>query len=151
MLNVYFGAAVPVVHAEQGEIDRVMGDAIMAAFNRRGDQPDHAARAARAALAVRDATEAVAAQHPGWPRFRIGVNTGEAMTGVLGAAGGRSYTVVGDAVNVAARLEAAAPVGGVAVSAETLGRLGEADAEPLGALSVKGREGPVRAFVLRGL
>ena len=148
MLNVYFGAAVPVVRAERGEIDRVMGDAIMAAFNRRGDQPDHAARAARAALAVRDATEAVAAEHPGWPRFRIGVNTGEAMTGVLGAAGGRSYTVVGDAVNVAARLEAAAPVGGVAVSAETLGFLDDADAEPLGALAVKGREGPVQAFLL---
>ena len=65
----------------------------------------------------------MASGNPGWPRFRIGVNTGEAMTGVLGAHGGRSYTVIGDAVNVAARLEAAAPVGGVAVSAETLQRL----------------------------
>ncbi len=79
------------------------------------------------------------------------MNTGEAMTGVLGAHGGRSYTVIGDAVNVAARLEAAAPVGGVAISAETLHRLAGADAEPLGPLSVKGRERPVEAFRLRAV
>ena len=152
MLNAYFEAAIPpVVEGEGGEIDRVMGDAIMASFNRRGDQADHPERAARAALALRDATEAVASDNPGWPRFRIGVNTGEAMTGVLGAHGGRSYTVIGDAVNVAARLETAAPVGSVAVSAETLERLSGADAEPLGALSVKGRERPVQAFRLRAV
>jgi class 3 adenylate cyclase len=150
MLNAYFEAAIPpVVEGEGGEIDRVMGDAIMASFNRRGDQHDHPVRAARAALALRDATEAVARGHPGWPRFRIGVNTGEAMTGVVGTHGGRSYTVIGDAVNVAARLESAAPVGGVAVSAETLGRLEDADAEPLGDLRVKGRERPIEAFSLR--
>ena len=152
MLNAYFEAAIPpVVEGEGGEIDRVMGDAIMASFNRRGDQADHPGRAARAALAIRDATEAVAQGNPGWPRFRIGVNTGEAMTGVLGAHGGRSYTVIGDAVNVAARLEAAAPVGGVAISAETLHRLAGADAEPLGPLRVKGRERPVEAFRLRAV
>ena len=152
MLNAYFEAAIPpVVKGEGGEIDRVMGDAIMASFNRRGDQEDHPGRAARAALAIRDATEAVARSNPGWPRFRIGVNTGEAMTGVLGAHGGRSYTVIGDAVNVAARLEAAAPVGDVAISAETLHRLAGADAEPLGPLRVKGRERPVEAFRLRAV
>ena len=150
MLNAYFEAAIPpVVKGEGGEIDRVMGDAIMASFNRRGDQHDHPARAARAALALRDATEAVAGRHPGWPRFRIGVNTGEAMTGVVGTHGGRSYTVIGDAVNVAARLESAAAVGEVAVSAATLSRLGDAEAEPLGDLFVKGRERPVEAFSLR--
>ncbi len=140
MLNAYFEAAIPpVVEGEGGEIDRVMGDAIMASFNRRGDQDDHPGRAARAALAIRDATEVVAGGNPGWPRFRIGVNTGEAMTGVLGAHGGRSYTVIGDAVNVAARLEAAAPVGGVAISAETLHRLAGADAEPLGRAEREGQ------------
>ena len=138
-----------MVKGEGGEIDRVMGDAIMASFNRRGDQHDHPARAARAALALRDATEAVAGRHPGWPRFHIGVDTGEAMTGVVGTDGGRSYTVIGDAVNVAARLESAAAVGEVAVSAETLSRLGDAEAEPLGDLFVKGRERPVEAFSLR--
>ena len=151
MLNAYFSVAIPpVVKGEGGEIDRVMGDAIMACFNRRGDQPDHAQRAARAAVGLRDATRAMAAEHPDWPRFRIGVNTGEAMTGVLGAVGGRSYTVVGDAVNVAARLETAAPVGGIALSAETLERLHGVHAEPLGALQVKGRERPVEAYVLDG-
>jgi adenylate cyclase len=58
--------------------------------------------------------------------------------------------VVGDAVNVAARLEAAAPVGGIAISHETLARVEGFATEPLGALDVKGRERPVRAYVLAG-
>jgi class 3 adenylate cyclase len=150
MLNAYFSVAIPpVVEGEGGEIDRVMGDAIMASFNRRGDQPDHARLAARAALALRDATEALAAEHPGWPRFRVGVNTGEAMTGVVGSAGGRSYTVIGDAVNVASRLEQAAPVGEIAISAETRDRLDSPNTDPLGALEVKGRTAKVEAFLLR--
>ena len=57
--------------------------------------------------------------------------------------------MIGDAVNVASRLESAAPVGGVAVSAETLSRLDDAEAEPLGDVQVKGRGRPVEAFSLR--
>ena len=53
MLNAYFERAIPpVVREHGGEIDRLIGDAVMATFNRRGDQPDHAERAARAALAL---------------------------------------------------------------------------------------------------
>ena len=110
MLNAYFEAAIPaVVRHHGGEIDQLIGDAMMATFNTRGDQPDHAQRAAAAALDVQRETAALAAAHPDWPRFRIGVNTGEALVGILGAGEGRSYTVVGDTVNVASRLQAAAP------------------------------------------
>ena len=75
MLNALLGAAVPVVAAEDGMIERFAGDAIMVVFNAAGDQPDHALRAVRAALAFADASEAVAAGRPDWPRFRVGINT----------------------------------------------------------------------------
>jgi adenylate cyclase len=152
MLNAYFSVAIPpVVHAHGGDIDRIIGDAIMATFNRRGDQLDHAQRAAAAALALQEATALVAAAHPGWPRFRAAVNTGEVSVSVLGAGGGRTHTVIGDAVNVASRLEGKAPVGGVAVSAATRDRLPGAVTEPLGVLELKGKVEPIEAFVLKSL
>jgi class 3 adenylate cyclase len=152
MLNAYFEVAIPpIVREHGGEIDRLIGDAIMATFNTRGDQPDHALRAARAALDLQKATDALHESNPHWPRFRVGINTGDAMVGVVGAAGGRSYTVIGDAVNLAARLEGAAPVGGVALGAGTLRELPGARVRPLGAVKVKGKAEPVDAFVLEGV
>jgi adenylate cyclase len=152
MLNAYFEAAIPpVVQEHGGEIDRLVGDALMATFNRRGDQPDHAVRAARAGLAIQRAAARLAEEHPSWPRFRVGVNTGEAMVGVLGAEGGKSYTVIGDTVNTAARLEAAAPLGSVAIGHATLMRLPSARTAPLGAVRVKGKADPVDAYVLEAL
>ena len=152
MLNTYFEVAIPpVVKAHGGDIDRLIGDAIMATFNRRGDQPDHARRAAAAALDLQRTTARVAAEHPDWPRFRVGVNSGEVSLSLLGAGGGRTHTVIGDTVNVASRLEAKAPVGGVAIGAQTLARLPGAVTEPLGALELKGRAEPVEAHVLHSL
>ena len=152
MLNAYFERAIPpIVREHGGEVERLMGDALMVTFNARGDQPDHALRAAAAALGIRDATAAVAAENPDWPRFRVGVNSGEAVVGVLGAAGGRSYTVIGDAVNSASRLESAAPVGEVAIGAATLEALPEATTRPLGPTRVKGRRQPLDAYVLEKL
>ena len=149
MLNAYFTQAVPeVVQRYDGIVDRFIGDAIMATFNTKGDQPDHAARAAGAGLALQEATARLAAGHPEWPRFRVGVNSGPAAVGVLGTHGGRTFTVIGDVVNVAARLEGHAPVGGVAIGAETLRRLPGAKTEPIGVLHVKGRADPVEAHRL---
>ncbi len=152
MLNAYFTAAIPpIVERFGGQIDRLIGDALMATFNLRGDQPDHAQRAAGAALALQVATGAVADAHPGWPRFRAGINTGVATVGVVGTGGGRTYTAIGDVVNVAARLEGAAPVGGVVISGDTLAALSGASADPLGMLPVKGRTEPVEAHRLLAL
>jgi adenylate cyclase len=152
MLNAYFHEAVPpVVRRHGGDVDRIIGDALMATFNRRGDQPDHATRAAAAALAIQAATARVADAHPGWPRFRVGVNTGRAAIGVLGAPGARTHTAIGDTVNIAARLEAEAPVGGVAIGPETARQLHGAETEPLGTLHVKGRQEPVEAHRLIAL
>ena len=152
MLNAYFEVAIPpIVRQHGGEIDRLIGDAIMATFNTRGDQPDHAERAARAALELQRATTTLHESHPEWPRFRVGINTGEAMVGVVGTTGGRSYKVIGDTVNLAARLEGAAPVGGVALGSGTLRALPGARVRPLGAVRVKGKSEPVDAFVLEAV
>jgi adenylate cyclase len=149
MLNTYLSVAIPpIVRQHGGEIDRLIGDAIMATWGTRGDQPDHARRAVDAALAVQRETCRIADEHPGWPRFRAGVNTGEALVGLLGAESGRSYTVIGDTVNLAARLEGHAPAGRVVIGEETLRALPDLSAEPLEGLRVKGRSGSVDAYLV---
>jgi adenylate cyclase len=149
MLNEYFAAAVPAVVASYaGDVDRIIGDALMVTFNKRGDQEDHAARAAAAGLAMQQATTAVAERHPGWPRFRVGINSGPATVSVLGTGGGRTHTVIGDTVNTASRIEGRAPAGGVAISAATLARVPGAVTTPLGALDLKGKTEAVEAFLL---
>lgn len=152
VLNRYFGLAVPHIFEHGGTVLQFVGDALLAVFNVPTRQPDHALRAARAALAMQTSVEGVAAANPGWPRFRIGVNTGPALAGNIGSAELRSYNVVGDAVNVAARLEAAAEPGTVVIGAATLAAIGEvAEVTPLGPLELKGKEDRVEAFVLRSL
>jgi adenylate cyclase len=149
MLNTYLRVAIPpIVSQHGGEIDRLIGDAIMATWGTRGDQPDHAERAVRAAVDLQRETARIAADHPGWPRFRVGVNSGEALVGVIGAESGINYTVVGDTVNVAARLEGRAPVGGVVIGGGTLKAVPGLRVTALGPQSMKGKEAPVEAYEL---
>jgi adenylate cyclase len=149
MVNAYWERAVPLVVEEGGFIERFAGDAIMVLFNALEDQPDHALRACRAALAMRDATERVAADHPGWPRFRIGLNTGPAVIGNVGAGEQRSFAALGDTTNVAARLQASAHPGQVLAGPVTVERLSrEIEARPVGPLSLKGKLGTVDVFEL---
>jgi len=150
MLNAYFAAAIPSVMGRYGgEVDRIIGDELFVVFNRRGDQPDHARRGALAGLALQRETARVAARHPAWPRFRVGVNTGPVLLTVLGTRGGRTHTAVGDPINVAARLQALAPVGGVAVGGATAARLPGDWTTPLGDLALRGRRDRVPAHLLR--
>ncbi len=152
MLNEYFERVIPpIVDHHGGEIDRLIGDAIMVTFNAHGDQSDHALRAALAGLTLQERSRDVAEDHPEWPRFRVGINSGDVAIGVLGASGGRTHTVIGDTVNVASRLEGRAPVGGVVVSEATLGQLDAAQTTSLGEFSVKGRDEPVVAYHLHSV
>jgi class 3 adenylate cyclase len=152
MLNAYFAVAVPaVVEPYGGDVDRIIGDALMVTFNKRGDQPDHARRAAGAGLALQVATAAVADAHPGWPRFRVGINSGPVTVSLLGTGGGRTHTVIGDTVNTASRIEGKAPAGGVAVGPGTKARIPQARTAPLGALELKGKAEPVEAHLLISL
>ncbi len=153
MLNTYFARLVPLMEELGGEVHQLIGDAIMVVFNKSGDQPDHALLAVRAGLALQRAATEVAEQEPDWPRFRAGVNSGEVAAGVVGAESGyRKHDVIGDTVNLAARLESIAPVGEVVIGRGTYERLPEgAEVEELSELDVKGKAGTVTAYVLHGL
>jgi adenylate cyclase len=152
MLNEYWAVVVPVIDTAGGVIEHFAGDGVMAIFNAAGDQPDHARRAARASLAIVDAARPLASEHPGWPMFRIGLNTGRAVVGNVGVAGRHSFAVIGDTTNVAARLMAAGEAGQVVIAAATWEALGPgADGVALGPTRVKGKQLPVNAWILRGL
>jgi adenylate cyclase len=145
MLDEYFAAGIPAVRSEARNV-RTIGDAVMAYFTEEG----HERRAAAAALDFQRRVGAVSDSHPEWPRFRAGINTGRVNVGITAAA--REETVRGDAVNVAARLEGQARAGEVVVGETTRAALGpEVEAHDLGELPVKGKERPVRAYVLRAL
>jgi class 3 adenylate cyclase len=152
MLNAYYGAVVPVILDRGGTVTQFVGDAVMAIFNAPVRQDDHARRAGAAGLRLHRAIDEVAAGRTGWPRFRVGINTGPALIGNVGSAEMRSFTAVGDTTNVAARLEALAEPGQVLIGARTRSQIGAAATiTALGAVPVKGREQPVEAFVLHEL
>jgi adenylate cyclase len=153
VLNTYFDRLVPLLEAAGGEVHEIIGDAIMVVFNKAGDQPDHALRAARAALLFQAEAAEIARAHPDWPRFRLGLNSGPVLAGVVGARRGhRKHGVVGDTVNLAARLETHAPPGKVVVGGETARRIGGgAVLEQLPEMRVKGKQAPVEAYVLHAL
>jgi class 3 adenylate cyclase len=153
MLSAYYGMATPLIAKTfGGRVEKFIGDAIMATFNTRGDQPDHAVRAARAGLELQRQMRALAADHPQWPRLRVGVNSGDALVRELGGPGYLEYAVVGDTINVGSRLEAEAPVGGVLIGADTYRRLPPAvDAEPRLGLAVKGKRDRIDAYVLNSI
>src|SRR5204863_265618 len=124
----------------------------MALFNAPARQPDHARRAARAALRGQAATVAAAADREEWPRFRMGINTGPALVGNIGSADVRCFTAIGDTINLAARLEGRAPVEGIVIGPVTYAHLGDAAVvEPLGGLTLKGKAAPVEAYRLLSL
>lgn len=135
-----------------GEVEKFIGDGMMATFNSRGDQPDHAERAAGAALALQEELTRLADANPGWPRLRVGVNTGEAVVREMGGGGFVAYVVVGDTINTGSRLEGEAPVGGVLIGEETYRGLPNAShAEPVGALDLKGKAASIHAYLLKAL
>jgi class 3 adenylate cyclase len=152
MLNEYFGRAVPVLLAHGGTVVQFVGDAVMALFNAPTRQPDHALRAAAAALGMQRAIEEVAARERDWPRFRIGVNTGPAVVGNIGSAELRNFTATGDTVNTAARLEEVAEVGQVVIGPATHEAIADvAVARRLDPIAIKGKRDPVAPWVLEGL
>ncbi len=152
LLNDYYSVAVPIILDEGGTVDKFVGDALMALFNTPVLQPDHALRAVRAAHRIHQAIAALASDHPDWPRFRIGVNTGPALVGNIGSKEVRNFTAIGDAVNVAARLETAAEPGQVLIGATTQALVHHAvRTRPVGRLQIKGRAEPVEAFLVESV
>jgi class 3 adenylate cyclase len=150
VLEAYWRTAATLLTRQfGGVVEKFIGDGVVAVFNRGGDQPDHARRAACAALALQQAFGEVSDQHPDWPRMRVGVNSGEAVVREIGGQGHLAYPLVGDTINMGSRLEGLAPVGGVLIGAETYEQLPDgAVVEPRTGLRVKGRDEALDAYVL---
>ena len=149
MLNRYFGLAVPVILQAGGTVVQFVGDALLAVFNTPTRQPNHPLLACRAALGMQEAIRDVVDEHPEWPLFRVGVNTGPALVGNVGSDQMRSFNVMGDSVNVAARLEGIAEPGSVVIGASTYDLVRtEVTVEPLGPRDLKGKGSAVEAYRL---
>jgi len=153
LLNDYFDVMCPIVVAHAGDIDKFIGDAIMAVFDEVRGKPPSAERAVRAGLAMQAAMPAFNRGRSPALAMRIGINTGPVVRGDLGArVVRRDYTVIGDAVNHANRYESRCPPGGVLVSAATRAVLGpRARVTELPGLALKGVAQPVTGYVVEAL
>jgi adenylate cyclase len=158
LLNEYFTEMVGIVMNEGGEVDKYIGDAIMVTFGAPVPKPDDAVNAVRAAVkmrrALRDLNERLAAR--GMPTLRtgIGVHTGEVVAGNIGSERRMEYTVIGDAVNLASRLETSTKDLGVNVliSEDTYALTSHViEARPVKEITVKGRKAPVMTYEVLGL
>lgn len=154
VLNGYLSLAARIILHYEGTLDKFMGDGVMAIFNAPLPQRDHAWRAACAALALQREVAAYASKLPTNVRtyFRIGVHTGEAVVGNIGARELMNYTAVGDPVNVAKRLQENAESNQILISRATYTLVeSKVIVRAMETLTVKGRAAPVEVFELIGV
>jgi adenylate cyclase len=156
LLNEYFSAMVDIVFQHQGTVDKFVGDMIMALFNAPLSDPLHADHAVQCALGMqkRLAELNVEWSERGLPSLAsgVGINSGEMIAGNVGAESIRSYTVIGDNVNLGSRLESLCKEykARIIISEFTRNLLRESyDLEELGDVLVKGKTKPVKAFGVR--
>lgn len=149
LLNEYFALATEAINGAGGIIDKYMGTEIMALFNTQlNPQPDHAARAVKAALTMRERFVAWYRDHQIDPQphyYRIGMHTGVATLGNVGNILRRDFTAIGDTINLAKRVEENTPYGAILLTAATHAQIQAAPQsvsvrfEPRGSLKAKGR------------
>jgi adenylate cyclase len=155
LLNDYLSRMTDVIFKYEGTLDKYIGDAIMAVFGAPLDMPDHATRAIKTALEMQERLAEWNADRKEGPAFRIriGINSGNAVAGEIGSINKKEYTVLGDTVNTASRLESAvAKPGSVVIGANTLALVeGQFEWRPLGSFSLKGKSLEVPAFEVTGL
>ncbi|HEV7516263.1 MAG TPA: AAA family ATPase, partial [Thermoanaerobaculia bacterium] len=151
LLQRFFELALSEVHRYEGTVSQFLGEGFMALFGAPIAHEDHAHRALRAALGLRRllkerGAELAASVLPG---LRMGLDTGSVVVGSIGRT---DYTAVGDARNVAARLQQIASPGAIVVSAATAGQVGGyVQMEALEPLRIAGREEPVAAWKVLGM
>jgi adenylate cyclase len=155
-LNEYFSRMVQVLFEHRGTLDKFVGDMVMALFGAPLDDPDHAEHAVQTALAMSSALDDLNRQWASEGRAQldigIGINTGEMVAGNIGSEAIMSYTVIGDAVNLGARLESLNKdySSRVIISEATRAVLkGRYDIRPLGEVTVKGKSRPVAIFEVK--
>jgi class 3 adenylate cyclase/DNA-binding NarL/FixJ family response regulator len=153
VIGRHLSAMAEVIAEHGGTIDKFQGDAVMAVFGAPVPIEDHAAQAVRCAIAMQERQTAL--NEAGWGiegveslDVGIGLNTGIVMAGSIGGGGRLEYTVIGDAVNVAQRLQSEAAGGEIVAAASTV-LAAVCEAESIGARQVKGREEPVEVFRVR--
>ncbi|PPC75899.1 hypothetical protein C4K68_18160 [Pokkaliibacter plantistimulans] len=147
VLNAYFSLLVEIIEQEGGIITQFQGDAILATFNVPNEQPDHAQRALRAAKSILTALSHMRFEGEAL-QCRIGINTGDVVAGSVGAPDRRNYTVHGDAVNMAARLEHLnKEYGSRLLVAESTYKLApDLNWESVGRVQLRGHQGQVEVF-----
>lgn len=155
LLNVYMTAMTEIIESEHGTIDKFLGDGIMATFTSSEGQDEGAAMAIRAGIRMQTRLSELREQwrtsHPEAceMEMRVGINTGEMVAGNIGSETRMEFTVIGDNVNVAARIESASRPGQVWVSESTyLDARGEFEATRLEPIQVKNRSQPVQTYAM---
>ncbi|MBI4400748.1 MAG: adenylate/guanylate cyclase domain-containing protein [Nitrospirae bacterium] len=157
LLSEYFTEMTRILFQHGGTLDKFMGDAVMAFFGNPEPQPDHALRAVLMAL---DMQEAVTTLNQKWAAegrqtigVGMGINTGEVTVGNLGSKDFLDYTVIGDTVNLACRLEQNAKAGEIIITQATYDEVKHAvEVEPMEPIRVKGKSEPIPIYrVMRRL
>jgi len=154
ILNRYVGTAAEAMLLQEATVDKFIGDAVMAFFNAPDDQPDHTERAIRAAIQMRDDIFALHEEMEPQFRlsFRIAVHLGEAVVGLVGTKDRLDYTIIGDTVNTAKRLQENGLPGRVVISGAVHDRVQPmVVVNPMEPLKVKGKAQPISVFELLNL
>lgn len=151
LLNEYLGLAADIIFENQGTIDYVLGDAVLAMFNAPLDQENHAALAVQAALKIRTAVEELHQKQGGGLTFGVGIHSGEAVVGTLGIPRSMSYSAIGDAINFAVYLRRSARRAQILASQALVDAAGNvAEFKPLGQLPAEGQFGGNRVLEVVG-
>ena len=154
VLNRYLGAATEAILAQQGTIDKFMGDAIMAFFNAPIPQEDHPMKAVRSALEMRSMINTLQDELPPEMRlgFGIGIHTGEAVLGLVGTQERLEYTAIGDSVNTAKRLQENALPGQILISKAAYQLVSNfIEVQSIGPINAKGKSDQIEVFDVIGL
>ena len=153
VINAYFQRWSASIRRHAGVVEKFIGDAVLAVFGLPTAQEDDAERAVRAALEMeselRKLNEELERERGLRLSMRVGINSGEVVVSLLGERGGEEFVVVGDTVNLASRLQGAAPENGVLISADTARLVtGVFESVAFGPLDLKGVPGPVEAHLI---
>jgi adenylate cyclase len=141
-LNNFFARMAEVIFEHEGTLDKFIGDAILAVFGAPFEQPDHAARAVAAARDMRRVLKAMNAEPGATPlQMRIAINSGRALTGDIGSPRRREFTVLGDVVNTASRVEGVTAPDQVLMTGSTWNRVKDAfKTRKVGSDTLRGRD-----------